>query len=87
MKSSMKAFESKIKQLLSEAPSHEAYETLNDFKESIQAGWILCDQYHEDKSKILVETLEKLSLYVSHNGDTWVKERATEALKKYRGEA
>ena len=40
-----------------------------------------------EKSEILVEALEKLSLYVSHNGDTWVKERATEALKKYRGEA
>jgi hypothetical protein len=41
----------------------------------------------QEKSEILVEALEKLSLYVSHNGDTWVKERATEALKKYRGEA
>jgi hypothetical protein len=40
-----------------------------------------------EKSEILVEALEKLSLYVSYNGDTWVKERATEALKKYRGEA
>lgn len=39
-----------------------------------------------EKNKILVEALEKLSLYVSYNGDTWVKERATEALKKYRGE-
>jgi len=39
-----------------------------------------------ERSEILVEALEKLSLYVSHNGDTWVKERATEALKKYRGE-
>jgi hypothetical protein len=39
-----------------------------------------------EKSEILVEALEKLSLYVSHNGDTWVKDRATEALKKYRGE-
>ncbi len=39
-----------------------------------------------EKSKILVEALEKLSLYVSYNGDTWVKDRATEALKKYRGE-
>jgi hypothetical protein len=40
-----------------------------------------------DRSEVLVEALEKLSLYVSHNGDTWVKERATEALKKYRGES
>ena len=38
-----------------------------------------------ERSKILVEALEKLSLYVSHNGDTWVKERATKALKNYRG--
>jgi hypothetical protein len=40
-----------------------------------------------EKSEILVEALEKLSLYVSYNGDTWVKDWATEALKKYRGEA
>jgi hypothetical protein len=40
-----------------------------------------------EKSKILVEALEKLSLYVSYNGDTWVKDRATEALNKYRGES
>jgi hypothetical protein len=39
-----------------------------------------------ERSKVLVEALENLSLYVSHNGDTWVKDRATEALKKYRGE-
>lgn len=39
-----------------------------------------------DRSEVLVEALEKLSLYVSHNGDTWVKELATEALKKYRCE-
>jgi hypothetical protein len=44
-------------------------------------------EQERDRSEVLVEALEKLSLYVSHNGDTWVKERATEALKKYRGEA
>jgi hypothetical protein len=38
------------------------------------------------RSEVLVEALEKLSLYVSYNGDTWVKKRASEALKKYRGE-
>jgi hypothetical protein len=49
---------------------------------------VLNEKYESEveKNKILVEALEKLSLYVSHNGDTWVKERATEALKKYRGE-
>ena len=47
----------------------------------------LNDKYENEveRSKILVEALEKLSLYVSHNGDTWVKERATKALKNYRG--
>jgi hypothetical protein len=40
-----------------------------------------------ERSEVLVEALEKLSLYVPHNGDTWVKELATKALKKYRGEA
>jgi hypothetical protein len=39
-----------------------------------------------ERSEVLVEALEKLSLYVSYNGDTWVKELATEALKKYRCE-
>jgi hypothetical protein len=43
-------------------------------------------EQERDRSEILVEALEKLSLYVSYNGDTWVKELATEALKKYRGE-
>ena len=92
MKSSMEAFESKIKQLLSEAPSHEAYETLNDFKESIQAGWILCDQYHEEKSKMLVEALEEIEKS-KYEFNPWTtvptKESkiASEALAKYRGEA
>jgi ribosomal protein L13 len=34
------------------------------------------------KNKKLREALEKLSLYVSYNGDTWVQEKAREALKK-----
>jgi hypothetical protein len=86
MKSSMEAFEAKIKDLLAVAPTPEDYENLVEFKELIELGWRLCDQYHEEKSKILVEVLEKLSGYVPYNGDTWVKERASEALKKYRGE-
>lgn len=43
-------------------------------------------EQERDRSEVLVEALEKLSLYVSHNGDTWAKELATEALKKYRCE-
>lgn len=43
-------------------------------------------EQERDRSEDLVEALEKLSLYVSYNGDTWVKERSAEALKKYRGE-
>lgn len=30
--------------------------------------------------KLAWEALEKLSLYVAHNGDDWVKRNATEAL-------
>jgi hypothetical protein len=36
----------------------------------------------EAENKKLREALEKLSLYVSYNGDTWVQETAREALKE-----
>jgi len=34
----------------------------------------------------LVKTLEELSLYVSHNGDEWVRNKARDALAKAMGE-
>jgi hypothetical protein len=33
----------------------------------------------------LVEALKELSLYVAHNGDTWVQDKARAALAKARG--
>jgi hypothetical protein len=33
----------------------------------------------------LVETLKELSLYVAHNGDTWVQDKARAALAKATG--
>jgi hypothetical protein len=34
----------------------------------------------------LVETLKELALYVAHNGDTWVQDKARAALAKATGE-
>jgi hypothetical protein len=34
----------------------------------------------------LVEALKELSLYVAHNGDTWVQDKARAALAKATGE-
>lgn len=35
----------------------------------------------------LLEALEKLSLYVAHNGDDWVQREARAAIKAAKGEA
>ena len=86
MKSSMDAFEAKIKYLLSVAPTPEAYETLVDFKEMIEVGWRLCDEYHERKNVVLIESLEKIQDYAHDRLDRELELIAWKALKEYRGE-
>ena len=78
MKSSMEAFEAKIKDLLAVAPTPEDYENLVEFKELIELGWRLCDQYHEGKTKVLIESLDSIAYYDEPNAD---KEEYWQELK------
>jgi hypothetical protein len=96
MKSSMEAFEAKIKDLLAVAPTPEDYENLVEFKELIELGWRLCDQYHEGKSVVLREALEKIlssrtckthklgECPSADENNLYIP--AWKALKEYRGE-